>query len=314
MTSPSSKRAVTNRAQEFWTNERIWVDKKNLKSDIKKIQNFIQKEYEKIPQKERIGKGQVFIARATAIGCFNISRKTQEFDLLNQIKSVFAIGEAELDHGLINFALILLSEYVSQSIDCFNESFALIEKWANHDHWEIRENSCYTIRKGLKHFTEHTLAILNTWVNSEKKNIRRQTAESLRPLSDIKWLRNPEKNDIVFDILAKLRADPSVYVRKAVGNNLKDLSKYMPEKVLKIAKQWILDSKIKVTYDLASKTKKGLGQEENFALIWTLKHALRWLRERNPEFHDEIEEILGKNYVLHYDEKKNKLAIPKKSL
>lgn len=108
-----------------------------------------------------------------------------------------------------------------------------------------------------------------------------------------------------------IRADPSEYVRKSVGNNLKDLSKYMPVKILKFTKKWIKDANIIVDDELASRSKKELG-EQQFYLIWTIKHGLRWLKERNPEYFPQIQDILGKNYILYFDEKRNKTAKPKK--
>ena len=76
-----------------------------------------------------------------------------------------------------------------------------------------------------------------------------------------------------------LNKDPSIYVRKSVGNNLKDLSKYMPCKILKLMMGWIEISNIKVHDDLASEI--GMFQEQKW-LVWTIKHALRWLQKKNP--------------------------------
>ena len=75
----------------------------------------------------------------------------------------------------------------------------------------------------------------------------------------------------------------------------------------------IHSANITVNNDLASKTKLELG-EENFYLIWTIKHSMRWLRERNPEYHKRIEKILGQNYLLYFNEKRNRMAKPRLSL
>ena len=97
-------------------------------------------------------------------------------------------------------------------------------------------------------------------------------------------------------------------MRKSVGNNLKDLSKYMPDKILDLMDSWIKRAQIKVHDELSDEI--GLSKE-NKRLIWTIKHAMRWLKDRNPEFHPRLEKILGKNYILYYNEKKNRLARPK---
>ena len=68
---------------------------------------------------------------------------------------------------------------------------------------------------------------------------------------------------------------------------------------------WIEKARIIVHDELA--TEIGLTKEEK-RLIWTMKHAMRWVKNRNPEYHPRLEKILGKNYVLFFDEKSNRLA------
>ena len=54
--------------------------------------------------------------------------------------------------------------------------------------------------------------------------------------------------------LDALKADPSEYVRKSVGNALRDISKKFPDYIRKEVETWSLDSKeIKQVYHLASK-------------------------------------------------------------
>ena len=54
--------------------------------------------------------------------------------------------------------------------------------------------------------------------------------------------------------LDALKADPSEYVRKSVGNVLRDISKKFPDFIRKEVEAWSLDSKeIKQVYHLASK-------------------------------------------------------------
>ena len=54
--------------------------------------------------------------------------------------------------------------------------------------------------------------------------------------------------------LAVLKKDSSVYVRKSVGNALRDISKKSPDFICKELESWSLDSKeIKQVYHLASK-------------------------------------------------------------
>ena len=64
------------------------------------------------------------------------------------------------------------------------------------------------------------------------------------------------------------------------------------------------EANTKIHDELAMKV--GLTKEE-MSLIWTIKHALRWLMAKNPESHPRIEMILGMNNLLYFDEKKNRL-------
>ena len=45
-------------------------------------------------------------------------------------------------------------------------------------------------------------------------------------------------------------------------------------------------------------------------LIWTIKHAMRWIKNRIPELHPRLEITLGKYYLLYFDEKRNRLTRP----
>ncbi|MFX0124986.1 MAG: DNA alkylation repair protein [Candidatus Hodarchaeota archaeon] len=309
--SISSKSVIIKRTQKFWNEERLW-QAGSTNQTFNKISGFLAKEYGLIPQKERIGKGRVYITKNIVEGCFNLLEEKSSIDFIDYCTEIFNYAESKDDNYLRNFALILLAKSSTLSIEALEKGLKHIKtNYANHLNWEMREISAYTIREGLRVFPEVTIAILKEWLNNNPNaNVRRLVAESLRPMADIKWLRDPEKNDSILDILIKLKADESEYVRKSVGNNIKDLSKYMPVKTLDFVEDLIKKANIPINDNLASKTKSALG-EDNYYLVWTIKHGLRWLRERNPEYHERIEKILGRNYILYFDEKRNRMAKPR---
>jgi hypothetical protein len=72
----------------------------------------------------------------------------------------------------------------------------------------------------------------------------------------------------------------------------------MPEKSLDLVETWLA-----VKDQLDTKGQKNL--------IWTIYHALKWLKAKKPEYHDRIKTIVGENYLLYFDEKKNRTATPK---
>ena len=78
------------------------------------------------------------------------------------------------------------------------------------------------------------------WAKHENEHVRRLASEGCRPalpwaIALPKFKKDPAP---ILPILTQLKADPSEYVRKSVGNNLNDISKTRPDIVLKLATQW----------------------------------------------------------------------------
>lgn len=78
------------------------------------------------------------------------------------------------------------------------------------------------------------------WAMHDNEHVRRLASEGCRPalpwgqaLSSFKKDPSP-----VLAILEQLKADPSLYVRKSVANNLNDISKTHPDLVAGIARDW----------------------------------------------------------------------------
>ncbi|GMO64635.1 MAG: DNA alkylation repair protein [Treponemataceae bacterium] len=88
---------------------------------------------------------------------------------------------------------------------------------------------------------ENSLTTINEWLNNKNKNIRRAVTEGLRS-----WIKRPYFEDNpqeAIRILAHYKTDESEYVRKSVGNALKDISKKFPELINEEIKNWKLDTK-----------------------------------------------------------------------
>ncbi|OAS87591.1 MULTISPECIES: DNA alkylation repair protein [Metabacillus] len=82
------------------------------------------------------------------------------------------------------------------------------------------------------------------WSKHPNEHVRRLASEGSRPR--LPWgiaLTSLKKDPTpIFPILENLKADPSLYVRKSVANNLNDISKDHPELVLEIAQKWYGDN------------------------------------------------------------------------
>jgi len=103
-----------------------------------------------------------------------------------------------------------------------------------------RGTSEFGIRLFLLAYPEKTVAILNTWIESDNYHVRRLISEGSRPR--LPWgLALPvfKKSPLsVIKLLEQLKDDPEEYVRRSVANNLNDIAKDHPDLVADIAQQW----------------------------------------------------------------------------
>ena len=99
---------------------------------------------------------------------------------------------------------------------------------------------------------DKSLPVIDEWLNSENPNTRRAVVEGLRIWTSRPYFKN-NPNEAIRRI-ADLKDDTSEYVRKSVGNALRDISKKFPELIRIELGNWNLESKeINQVYKLASK-------------------------------------------------------------
>ena len=124
---------------------------------------------------------------------------------------------------------------------------------SQHDSWKVQEvlamafdNHCKIIGYDVG------LPLIKEWLNSDCANVRIAVSEGLRIWTSRPYFRdNPQ---IAIQLLSAHREDASEYVRKSVGNALRDISKKYPELISAELNLWDLSSKeIKQVYKLASK-------------------------------------------------------------
>jgi len=119
--------------------------------------------------------------------------------------------------------------------------------------WQVQEFLAmafdnYCKNNGYK----ESLQTIDEWLNSKNQNHRRAVTEGLRIWTSKPYFKDNPKEAI--KILSKLKTDESEYVRKSVGNALKDISKKYPELIKNELKKWKLNTKeINQVYKLANK-------------------------------------------------------------
>jgi 3-methyladenine DNA glycosylase AlkC len=99
----------------------------------------------------------------------------------------------------------------------------------------------FAIRPFIEQHFDLTYLCLLQWTKDEDEHVRRLCSEGIRPR--LPWGKqltrfrvNPE---VIFPILEKLKDDPSLYVRRSVANNLNDIAKDNPDKVIALCRRWM---------------------------------------------------------------------------
>jgi 3-methyladenine DNA glycosylase AlkD len=102
------------------------------------------------------------------------------------------------------------------------------------------------------------LPVIKEWLSHPSPNVRRAVTEGLRIWTGRPYFR--EHPDAAIQLLSRLRNDESEYVRKSVGNALRDISKKHQELVGAELQRWDLsDKRVARTYKLASKFLSRMG-------------------------------------------------------
>lgn len=145
---------------------------------------------------------------------------------------------------------VFLFGYLSEDEEILN---FMRDEVSKDDNWRVQE----VLAKSFDEFCrktgyEKSLPIIDEWLKNGNPNTRRAVTEGLRIWTSRAYFKkNP--NEAIRRIAA-LKEDSSEYVRKSVGNALRDISKKYPELIIKELENWDLQSKeINQVYKLASK-------------------------------------------------------------
>ena len=138
------------------------------------------------------------------------------------------------------------------SID--NEILAFMrDEVSKDDNWRVQEVLAKSFDEFCKSIGyEKTLTVIDEWLNHDNPNTRRAVTEGLRIWTSRPYFKENPKEAI--RRIANLKEDKSEYVRKSVGNALRDISKKFPELIKDELNTWKLENKeINQVYMLANK-------------------------------------------------------------
>ena len=132
----------------------------------------------------------------------------------------------------------------------------LKERISTDENWRVQEMLAKAFDEVCKHRGyEVSLPLIEEWLNENNPNVIRAVTEGLRI-----WTNRPffkETPSVAIALIAKHKGHESEYLRKSVGNALRDISKKHAELIRQEVQQWDLsNSRVLFTYKLAVKLLK----------------------------------------------------------
>lgn len=129
----------------------------------------------------------------------------------------------------------------------------LREKVSRDPDWRVQEILAQAFdRYCAETGYENALPIIKDWLNDPYPNVRRAVTEGLRIWTSRDYLRDHPR--VAIKLLSRLKDDENEYVRKSVGNALRDISRKHAPLVRTELETWdVSDKHIAHVYKLASK-------------------------------------------------------------
>ena len=138
-----------------------------------------------------------------------------------------------------------------------NDALRFLKEQVSTDkNWRVQEMLAKAFDEICKNRGyEKCFCLIENWLDDDNPNVVRAVTEGLRI-----WTSRPffkENPSLAIALIAKHKADESEYLRKSVGNALRDISKKHSELIRNEVQQWDLSNpQILFTYKLAEKLLK----------------------------------------------------------
>jgi 3-methyladenine DNA glycosylase AlkC len=199
-------------------------------------------------------------------------RKTQHGFLdIQKAADEVVVGQTDKESLRIAKQLFASEIYQARSLATFilgrlaansNESLDFLKRRVSQDDdWRVQE----ILAKAFDRYCadvgyEQALPVIKEWLADSSPNVRRAVTEGLRIWTGRPYFR--DHPEVAIQLLSQLRDDESEYVRKSVGNAMRDISKKHKELARNELQRWdITNKRIGQTHKLASKflQNKGAG-------------------------------------------------------
>ena len=132
----------------------------------------------------------------------------------------------------------------------------LKEQVSTDENWRVQEMLAKAFDEVCKsRGYEASLPIIEEWLNDNNPNVIRAVTEGLRIWTSRSFFK--ENPSVAIALIAKHKSHEREYLRKSVGNALRDISKKHTELIRQEVERWDLSNpRIMFTYKLAAKLLK----------------------------------------------------------
>ncbi len=174
------------------------------------------------------------------------------------LKSLGPILTGTSEHGMAPFLYLPHVLFVAKfGLEHFDLSMRLQHALTQ------RFTAEFSIRAFIEQDQARTLRQLAHWARDPSEHVRRLVSEGTRPR--LPWasrLRAFQRDPgPVLELLELLKDDPSLYVRRSVANNLNDIGKDHPDRLIETSGKWLVDASAQrrwiVEHALRSAIKRG---------------------------------------------------------
>jgi HEAT repeat protein len=189
----------------------------------------------------------------TQHGFLDIQKAADEVFTGHTVKESLQFARQLLDSEIYQertLATFILGRLAAES----KESVTILKKRVSQDKdWRVQE----ILAKAFDRFCadigyEDALPVIKKWLGDLNPNVRRAVTEGLRIWTGRPYFR--EYPEVAIRLLSSLKKDESEYVRKSVGNALRDISKKHKNLIKNELCTWDIENRqIKQTYKLASR-------------------------------------------------------------
>ncbi len=187
-----------------------------------------------------------FLEHATA-GLAQLSVMQRVARVSESLHAVIALDYPQTLTRLYALAPRLNSAFVSLFLPHYVASYGLADvqrSMAALKYFTTFGSAEFAIRHFLLQDLHGTLKVMQQWSQDDNEHVRRLASEGSRPRLpwSFRLAQVQADPELCAQILDRLKADSSLYVRKSVANHLNDITKDHPDWVLGLIEGWDLDN------------------------------------------------------------------------